>query len=55
MRSLRLETAVQTATPGWEMRSPSTHAFSLDNGTVTLRSAFDDVRVIRPGAESTVE
>jgi ubiquinone/menaquinone biosynthesis C-methylase UbiE len=56
MRSLRsvLETAVQTATPGWEMRSPSTHAFSLDNGTETLRSAFDSVRVVRPSTESTV-
>ena len=34
MRSLRslVETAVRVSTPGWEMRNPSTHVFSLENG-----------------------
>jgi SAM-dependent methyltransferase len=39
MRSLRslVESAVRVATPGWEIRNPSTHAFSLE--TTNARSA----------------
>ena len=50
MRALRAlnEAAVGRATPGWEMRNPSTHAFSLDNGAAQLRIAFDDVECVRP-------
>ena len=50
MRALRTlnEAAVRRATPGWEMRNPSTHAFSLDNGAAQLRMAFDDVECVRP-------
>jgi len=50
MRALRSlnETAVRRVTPGWEMRNPSTHAFSLDNGADQLRVAFDDVECVRP-------
>ena len=56
MRSLRslLEAAVGRVTPGWEMRSPSTHVFSLDNGIDTLRSAFDDVDVVLPATATSV-
>ncbi len=34
MHALRAlgEAAVRAATPNWEMRNPSTHAFSLENG-----------------------
>jgi SAM-dependent methyltransferase len=48
MRSLRslVESAVRVATPGWEMRNPSTHVFSLENGGRQLRRAFDDVAVV---------
>ena len=50
MRALRIlvESAVRVATPGWEMRNPSTHEFSLDNGEELLRTAFRDVTSIRP-------
>jgi SAM-dependent methyltransferase len=56
LRSLRslLERAVRRATPGWEMHSPSTHVFSLDNGAEALSTAFDDVEVIRPTTGPTV-
>ena len=49
MRSLRtlVESAVRAATPGWEMRNPSTHAFSLDNGEAQLRVAFAQVTCAR--------
>ena len=49
MRSLRslVEAAVRVATPGWEMRNPSTHAFSLENGEAQLRSAFAEVVCVR--------
>ncbi len=45
MRSLRslVESAVRAATPGWDMRDPSTRTFSLDNGEDQLRSAFTEV------------
>ena len=50
LRALRrlVETAVRSATPGWEMRNPSTHAFSLENGEQQLRVAFDHVDRSRP-------
>lgn len=50
MRSLRarVESAVRASTPNWEMRDPSTHAFSLDNGEEQLRTAFERVTCIRP-------
>jgi len=50
MRALRSfnEAAVRRVTPGWEMRNPSTHAFSLDNGADQLRVAFGDVECVRP-------
>ncbi len=56
LRSLRalLETAVRRTTPDWEMRSPSTHVFSLDNGADLLRRAFEEVNVVRPGDGVTV-
>jgi len=48
MRSLRaiVESAVRVSTPGWQMRDPSTEAFSLDNGADQLRVAFRDVTCI---------
>lgn len=51
MRSLRklVESAVRVATPRWEMRNPSTHEFSLENGEQQLRAAFQHVTLIRPG------
>lgn len=50
MRALRrlVESAVRAETPGWEMRNPSTHAFSLENGEEQLRLAFDRVELVRP-------
>lgn len=50
MRSLRelVEATAGQGRPGWEMRTPSTHAFSLDNGGAQLRVAFDSVRCVRP-------
>ena len=50
MRALRrlVEVAVRAVTPDWEMRNPSTNAFSLDNGENQLRAAFDDVEIVRP-------
>ena len=49
-RALRdlVEEAVRVQHPGWVMRSPSTHAFSLENGPEQLRAAFDEVEVVRP-------
>ena len=43
-----VETAVRRCTPGWEMRNPSTHTFSLDNGAAQLRVAFSSVTCRRP-------
>lgn len=50
MRSMRdlVESAVREATPGWEMRNPATHVFSLENGAAQLAMAFDSVELIRP-------
>jgi ubiquinone/menaquinone biosynthesis C-methylase UbiE len=49
MRALRslVESAVRVATPGWEMRDPSTKAFSLENGADQLRTVFRQVACIR--------
>jgi hypothetical protein len=56
MRSLRalVEAAVSAATPGWQMRNPSTHAFSLENGEAQLRGAFGRVECVRPSAVAPV-
>ncbi len=35
--------AVREVQPSWEMRNPSTHAFSLENGGEQLGAAFDEV------------
>lgn len=50
MRAVRqlVEAAVRRATPGWELRNPSTHIFSLENGGQQLATAFDSVQVVRP-------
>jgi SAM-dependent methyltransferase len=50
MSSLRalVETAVRKATPTWAMRNPSIDAFSLENGELQLRAAFEGVTCIRP-------
>jgi SAM-dependent methyltransferase len=53
LRSL-VESAVRKATPGWEMRNPSTHAFSLDNGEDQLRSAFGEVACLHATASAPV-
>jgi len=55
-RSLRdlVEAAVRAATPGWEMRSPSTHEFSLENGAVQLRASFATVTCVRPDGVAPV-
>jgi SAM-dependent methyltransferase len=52
MRSLRaiVEAAVHRSTPGWEMQSPSSRAFSLENGAEQLGVAFDDVTLVRADA-----
>ena len=50
MRSLRdlVEASAREASPGWEMRNPSTHAFSLENAAAQLGVAFESVRCVRP-------
>ena len=58
-RSLRevhevVESAVRLTTPGWEMRTPSTHVFSLENGPAQLSGAFDVVETKRPEVTATV-
>jgi SAM-dependent methyltransferase len=53
LRSL-VESAVQLATPGWEMRDPSTKAFSLENGADQLRTAFRHVTCIHAGDAAPV-
>lgn len=45
-----VEEAVRVETPGWEMRNPSTHEFSLENGGEQLAHAFETVEVVRPDA-----
>lgn len=50
IRALRMlvEEAVRIATPGWQMRNPSTHAFSLENGAASLGTVFGSIAVVRP-------
>lgn len=48
------EVVVRAATADWEMRNPSTHAFSLDNGEAQLRTAFDSVECRRPDGVGTI-
>jgi SAM-dependent methyltransferase len=43
-----VENAVRVATPDWQMRSPPTEAFSLENGEAQLRVAFERVDCVRP-------
>lgn len=43
-----VERAVRRATPGWEMRDPATHVFSLENGAAQLSEAFSTVSCVRP-------
>jgi len=49
-----VEDAVRVATPGWEMRNPATHAFSLDNGATQLLEAFEHVVCLLPADVSPV-
>ncbi len=48
MGSLRalVEQAVHVTNPGWEMRNPSTHVFSLENGGAQLSVAFTTVTCV---------
>jgi SAM-dependent methyltransferase len=57
MQSLRalVESAVGVATPGWEMRTPATHAFALHNGGEQLAAAFERVRLVLPTDVAPVE
>lgn len=43
-----IEESVGETTPGWEMRSPATHGFSLENGHQDLGVAFSMVACLRP-------
>lgn len=56
MSTLReiVETTVRVATPGWEMRNPSVHAFSLENGEQQLQAAFGEVTCVRPDGVAPV-
>lgn len=56
MRLLRslVETAVRVATPGWEMRDPSTEVFSLENGADQLRTAFRHVTCFYASGDAQV-
>jgi SAM-dependent methyltransferase len=49
-----VEAAVRPVAPGWEMQSPATHVFSLDNGGAQLGAAFDSVTCVRPPDVSPV-
>jgi SAM-dependent methyltransferase len=56
MRSLRelVEAAANQGSSGWEMRNPSTHAFSLENGGSQLAAAFSSVTCVRPPGAAAV-
>jgi SAM-dependent methyltransferase len=56
MRSMRelVEEAVRGTTPRWQMRNPSTHEFSLENGAAQLRAGFESVTCVRPDALAPV-
>jgi len=49
-----VEAAVRVATPGWVMRNPSTHVFSLENGPAQLGLGFESVTVVRPRGPAPV-
>lgn len=57
MRAVRglVATAVRLATPEWQWKNPSTHAFSLPNGDEQLRVAFDRVDCVRPNDVAPVK
>ena len=40
--------AVVNTDPGWTMPTPATHGFNLETGGDALRTAFDQVEVVRP-------
>lgn len=51
-----LRQAVEAAVGGgWRMRSPSTHAFSMENGAAQLAVAFGSVTAVRPAGVAPVE
>jgi SAM-dependent methyltransferase len=56
LRSLRhlVEQAAGAGTAGWQMRDPSMHVFSLENGAAQLGVAFDSVTCVRPGRAGRV-
>ena len=43
-----VEAAVRRSDPGWVMRTPSTHVFSLESGAADLTAVFHHVEVVRP-------
>jgi SAM-dependent methyltransferase len=56
LRSLRelVEAAANHGMSGWQMRNPSTHAFSLENGESQLAGAFSSVTCVRPPGVAAV-
>ncbi|HEY3833037.1 MAG TPA: class I SAM-dependent methyltransferase [Acidimicrobiia bacterium] len=54
MRAL-VEQAARVSNPEWEMRDPSTHAFSLENGGAQLEVAFQSVVCVRTDSAAPVE
>jgi SAM-dependent methyltransferase len=52
--TLRALVEAAARTPGWEMRSPATHVFSLADGAEQLRAAFDEVTAVRPDGVAPV-
>ena len=56
IRAIReLVEAAATDDASWTMRSPSLHAFGLENGAEQLGAAFDTVDVVRPEGVSPIE
>lgn len=57
MRALRalVEEAVTEHDPEWQMRNPSTHVFSLENGAAQLAPAFESVTCVRAEGVAPVE
>jgi len=56
MRSLQelIEQAVRARLPGWRMESPSTHAFSAENGAAQLATAFASVTPVTGGGAPVI-
>lgn len=52
--TLRAMVEAAARTPGWEMRSPATHVFSLAGGAEQLRAGFGEVIVVRPDGVAPV-